>query len=249
MASSKALTQFSEQLSVAAALVDLEGKYPDPPPSDVDRTAARGLRGGSVVLSVAAFENFLKEAITEHLAVLATDPPRVPFEKLPKRLRLSSVFASLEQAISGPRYGAGASDREARLSEVQLACRSVSNGLISPSALASTGGNPSADRVKGMFLQLDIVNLFSDIKSDFELNWGKPEAKTFVADKLNEIVGLRHKVAHTADTLTITRAQLRETLRFLSTLAAILDQKLHDHVAAILCSAKSNGPATSGRDT
>ncbi len=58
----------------------------------------------------------------------------------------------------------------------------------------------------------------------------KPEAQSFVEDKLQEIVNRRHVVAHTADALKITRGNLKESLRFLEILAEVLDAELDNHI-------------------
>ena len=48
-------------------------------------------------------------------------------------------------------------------------------------------------------------------------------APDFVGDKLDEIVQRRHRVAHRADALAISRHDLKEGGRFLSLLAEVLD--------------------------
>src|SRR5260370_3537304 len=74
-------------LGLAESLLNLESQYSDPP-NIYDQQTVEGLRGGAVILMVAAFEYFLKSAIVEHLNKLI-QPTKVPFSKLPNK----GVFA------------------------------------------------------------------------------------------------------------------------------------------------------------
>src|SRR5438552_12350063 len=96
----KALRVFRDKMGVVAALLALETRYPDPP-SPRSRRLVSGLRGGAAVLVVSAFEAYLNDGIPEHLAVLATDPPRVTFTKLPEAIRWQSTTRSYELAERG----------------------------------------------------------------------------------------------------------------------------------------------------
>ena len=87
--------------------------------------------------------------------------------------------------------------------------------------------------VKKLFSDLAIFDVFGTIKSKFEAKWGSPVAQTFIQDKLDEIVNRRHVVAHAADALNIGRQELRNSLKFLKTLAPILDYLVSNHVNQI----------------
>lgn len=237
MADSEALTYFKQQMTMAKSLIALESKFKNPPLVK-DRPAAQALRGGAVVLMVAAFEYFLKDAMEEHLTILAQQKPKIPFEKLPVRLQVNSVFNALKLAMDGPRHGKTGSGREVRLPEVQEACKTIVAGLICPEAFSSTGSNPSSETVHSMFHQVDIDNIFGVIKPGFDRKWAKPEVNDFIKLRLNEIVQMRHKVAHTANTLDITRTQLHEAVKFLTLVATLLDGELHNKVRDTIAAAK-----------
>lgn len=228
---SVSLQQFTDQMNMAEALMKIERDGYGNPPSKTEMTAVMGLRGGAVVLMVAAFERFLRDCVEEHLAALVA--AKVPSAKLPPKMQTSNVFVTLELAMRGLPYGPKL-DRINRLPEVDTACRHVISGLVNPEAFSLTGSNPNAGTLKEMLSQIGVEDAFNRLKPDFEKKWGKAEAQTFVRDKLDEIVNLRHKVAHTANALDVTRGQLREAVKFLRILAFLFDREVHSQVKQIL---------------
>jgi hypothetical protein len=185
------------------------------------------------VLLVGALESFLREAFAEHLESLVGPPPPVPFEKLPRKLRTSSAYESLELAMKGPRFGEP-TERIHRLPGVMASARRLVAGVIDADALAETKGNPSSDRVRSMFRAIGAGNPFESERTTFEAEWGRAEASTFLADKLDEIVNARHVVAHTANALGITRADLVEWPRFVLVFAQIVDQRLDRFIGDVI---------------
>jgi hypothetical protein len=125
-----------------------------------------------------------------------------------------------------------------RLNDIEIACKKVVSGVVNPSAFNFTGGNPNSNCVKLMMKELDIDDIFGKIKVRFEKKWKKPVAIIFIADKLNEIVNRRHIVAHTANALNITRAQLNESIRFLKILTELLDIEIKYKINQILSNVK-----------
>jgi hypothetical protein len=85
-----------------------------------------------------------------------------------------------------------------------------------------------------MFKAIGAGNPFDSERQAFEAAWGRIEATSFLADKLDEIVNARHVVAHTANALGITRANLVEWPRFVLVLAEIVDQRLNRFVANVI---------------
>lgn len=146
---------------------------------------------------------------------------------------MSSAFESLALAMKGPRHGASAG-RAARLSGVIGAARRLVDERIDAAALAQSRGNPDSERVAQMFKALGVKKLFQDIRPAFNQVWQKPEASSFVEDKLDEIVRARHVVAHTAQALGISRASLAEWPSFLEALALVLDDRLERYVNNVL---------------
>jgi hypothetical protein len=230
-----AFSDFELTLRQAEILIEREHRYLDPP-RPRSANAVLGLRGGATVLMVATFERFLQEMFAEHLEKLASDPPPVAFTDLPSKLQISSVFNSLDRAIRGPRFGEP-TGKEARLADVQRAAELIVAGVIDPVSLSNTSSNPDATTVKRLFAEAGIPEIFNVVRPAFDALWPKTEASGFLRDKLDEIVNSRHRVAHRADALSISRVQLSEWPDFLKALARVLDAQLEQHVDALMAAA------------
>jgi hypothetical protein len=224
MIESKALTQFNESIGSAEALLDIEKNYNDPPSLD-EKNAVQGLRGGAIIIMVAAFENFLKLAIEEQLSNLS-----VPSNKLPYRMHRINVSNTLKPALKCAPYNRQNYDDPGRL-EVEQACKIILSGNINPKAFCNTFGNPSPKNIQELFLNLGIKNLFRDIKGGFDSQWHKKEIDSFIVEKLNEIIFKRNNVAHAADALNISRSDLDTYLRFIRILAKLLESTLINHIS------------------
>ncbi len=161
----------------------------------------------------------------------------VPFEHLPEKFRLFSVWATLDNALSGPRYGLP-SDRASRYPNVVVAARRVVDGIIDPAAYSETKGNPNSETVRALFKNAGIPDVFRVTRPAFDAAWSKPESSTFVSDKLDEIVARRHRVAHSADALSIVRGDLSEATRFLHALGGCLDTAMEAHVKSLVARGK-----------
>jgi hypothetical protein len=121
-----------------------------------------------------------------------------------------------------------------RLPDVLASARIVGAQIVSPGAFAQTKSNPGRDTVREMFKNAGISDVFDRARPKFDARWPKPEASSFLPDKLEEIVGRRNAVAHTVDVRRITRDQLAETHDFLVALAESLDEVLAEHVQHLL---------------
>ena len=232
----RALEKFKESLELAISLKRIERdkfaskKQPNQP-------FIMGLRGGASVLMVAAFEFYLKRLFEENIARLNTSPPSIDLQKLPDKLKVKIVFDGLENPMKGPKYGLS-STKVDRINDVLAACRHLIGEHINPATFTDTNSNPNSDTVKNKFKDIGISDIFTLVKSDFEIKWGGAVAVTFIEDKLNEIVNVRHVVAHTADTLNITKASQNEALKFLRVLAELLDREIDKHIKNLLITAK-----------
>lgn len=232
MFSSSALQALGSSLDAADALLAQDAALGDPAPKQSERLI-QGLRVGAAVIVIAAFEEYLRAAIEEHLKTLATDPPPLTPQELPTLLWVTSVFESLQDALSAPRFGPSNS-RKDRLAAVSRASDRVVREVVDPVAVTYRQSNPDSASVRSTFKNLGFVGIFPAIHSDFELLWGQREPARFVADKLDEIVLRRHVVAHTAYVLGIARKDLEEGARFIRILATCIDIALKRHVQAIL---------------
>ncbi len=230
--SARALENFIDALSLAESLVDLEGNYPDPP-GGADESKGLGLRGGAAILMVGAFETFLRDLFLERLAPLTQQPPVVDFDKLPEKVRITSTWGALELALRGPRGGIRTAKID-RLPRVLRVSRVVGAEVISPDAFADTRANPGPQTVSEMFANVGMPDIFNRVRASFDALWPKPEADTFLQDKLEEVVQRRNAVAHRVDVRRITRQQLAEAPYFLTCLSAVLDEALEDYIRGLL---------------
>jgi hypothetical protein len=229
---STALGVFEDSLASVRRLADLEARYNDPP-TQASAPTVQALRGGFCVLIVGSFERYLVESFEEHLGRLEGSPPPLPFSSLPSPLRVNGVFASLENAMKGPRYGIPGK-RAARFAAVAEAAKRAVDENLDGAALAQTKGNPNAQRLSAMFKSLGVKTPFADTRPDFDALWAQPEASSFVEDKLDEIVNARHAVAHTAVSLKITRGDLEAWPLFLECFATALDRRLDLYASNVL---------------
>lgn len=227
MPESEAIKNFKKSIALSEELIKLNGSFSNPPKA-TERSVVQGLRGGAAVLMVASFEFFLRALFKEHLSSLVSIPVSVDFNKLPDKMKIGSVYNTLERATKGPLYHK--SKKIDRIPDIELACKIIVANNINPEAFSDTGSNPNSLNVKSMFLDVGIDNIFDKIKTRFERDWGQHVTMTFISDKLNEIVNRRHLIAHTADALNVTRTDLRTSIKFLKILAKQLDKELADHV-------------------
>jgi hypothetical protein len=233
LAKSRAYLDFEDSLRLAESLIKIEKRYDDPPTTK-DQHIVKGLRGGSIVLMVAAFENFLKSTVEEHLSQLMV-PVKVPYRKLPPKLRMNTVFFTLEDAMKGP----PSRERVLRVADVESACQKVVSETIVPKLLTDTKSNPNAKIVALMFSDIGKDDIFRQIKGEFDRKWTASSPVSFstpagfIEDKLNEIINRRHQVAHTATVLNVSRLDIVESISFLKLLARLLDLELNKHIRDI----------------
>lgn len=231
-----ALVNYQLANANVSALLSLEGSYSDPP-NLADQSAVEGLRGGCVVLMVAAFENYLKEAITEIFDRVNTASPPCQFSKLPLPLRTQAVFTGLNAAMNAKSWDP-MKEKHLRLPGVLVAVGRINRGEILSQEIAETAGNPSSSQVKQIFKTVGLAAIFTYVKQGFDVAWGSPTAQTFIADNLDAVVQRRHVVAHTASILSTSRTDLHDWLRFLDCFVSQLDAALERHIRRVIKNAQ-----------
>ena len=230
--STAALRDYGASSATVSALLALESTYRDPPEAS-DQSLVEGLRGGSIVLIVAAFENYLKESFTEVLERVNVAQPPCDFEKLPIALRTQAVFVGLEYAMKG-RPGSPRGNSADRLPGVLNAVRRINNRELIADAIAKTAGNPDSEQVSRIYKIIGYSSPFTKVRASFDLAWGTPTAVTFIKDTLDIIVARRHVVAHTASILSTSRDDLATWKRFVDTLASVFDAALERQVDRVI---------------
>jgi len=226
---SRAYRDFREQIAVSRELLRAESRLRQPPtPAQVRQS--NGLKGGVAVLTVAAFEGFLHSAFSERLEPIVLRIEEIDGCDLPNPVWVHHVFESLNRAMKGHNLAPPPQNKIDRLPAISRASRHVLNGILDPTIFCDTMGNPNPANVKSVFKNVGINDVLTKIKPQFDARWKAPTASTFIEDKLQEIINRRNRVAHSADTLGIARADLAESVRFLSDLAAVIDQELGTHI-------------------
>ena len=93
--------------------------------------------------------------------------------------------------------------------------------------------NPSPENVEGLFKAIGLPKVFARVTPRYEAAVG-PVARTFLKDKLREVVGTRHLIAHTGRALGVSRSKLSEWVDFLDQVAELLDKELDSLVTDVL---------------
>lgn len=231
-----ALDKFKESLELAISLKKIEREKFTSPRQE-NQPSIMGLRGGSAVLMVASFEFYLRRLFEENISRLNTSPPTIDLQKLPDKFKEKIVYDGLENSMKGSKYGP-LTKRVDRINDILTACKHLIGEHINPATFTDTSSNPNGDTVKKKFKEIGIDAIFDKIKLEFEGEWGVSVASTFIEDKLNEIVNIRHVVAHTADTLNITKTSQNDALKFLTVLAKVLEKEMDKHIKTLLISAR-----------
>lgn len=229
-----ALKDLRNSLISVNGLINLEGRYSDPPSLN-DREIAFGLRGAITVLTLACFEGFISSLFEEELDRIIGS--RIPLRFYNDKLRVEAIFSSLELAMKGD-HSTRNQERIDRLANVISTAHAISVDSFVPRSLCSTQSNPNAETVKRMFRAVGRSGVW-DIRSEFELLWGSPVASTYCADTLDALVASRNKVAHTADAAHVTRREMVANVHFIETLAAVLTADLHRHISKLIIDAQA----------
>jgi hypothetical protein len=225
-----ALSNLAVSLDQVREIIKLESAYHDPPGAG-EASVVWGLRGGATVLTVACFESFLRACFEEEIDRIV----RAGFSlsKYSDDLHVGAVYASLELAMKGDFSTRGTTKKD-RISDVLSAVKAIANGAFTPRALSSTESNPDSECIKRMFKDVGRKDIFNSITPDFEQLWGTAVASTFCADKLNSLIGARNQVAHSAQSSHLTRLDLGENVRFVESLASVLQAALSSHVGDLI---------------
>ena len=227
----QAYAEFREALSRSRELLRVEARNFSDPPTPREIVAVDGLRGAVAVLSIAAFEGYLRSLLPEAIERIA--PNVMTHEKLPENLRRAASFNLLEIAMTPPRYTYPYPTIASRLAATELAATHVSRHELKGEAFGLLEGNPGSEGVKAVFKEVGLDNLFSRCLPRLIRRWSTPVSQTFIQDTLDELVRRRNHVAHGNSALTLSRRDLRDGVRFLRTLADVLEIELRYHFRAL----------------
>lgn len=227
---SQALLDFRASIAIAETLIKKEAMYTDPPAPD-QLKIVQGLRGGAIVLMVAAFENFLEELVAERLDYLKQHPKYNP-KKLPNELMFYNCSFKFKKTIEDSGKYQNITDR---ITLFQQAARIITRDEIDSSLFSIlTENNPKAKKVQKLFFSLGIQDIFKTIKSRFDKRWKVKTTGEFIQDKLDSIIDRRHEVAHTANVMNVSRKDLKEAIKFFRLLANLCDEELNLHIQRMI---------------
>lgn len=235
MANSHSFREFQDSIKMVEEILRIEGRYRDPPkPNRLN--VVRGLRGGASILMVGLFEYYLRRLFEEHLSELNDNDYGwiIPFNKLPFEIQKTSVYNSLDRSMKPPKYLKQKNKIDA-LDEVTMMCQLIASGKVISKGFSNTRNNPNSELVKEIFDNVGINKIFNKIEEDFIIQWGQQITSTFISEKLDEIVGRRHKIAH-GQTLSIPRKDLWESIKFLRDLSFVLDNHLGSFITDLIIS-------------
>ncbi len=229
MITSSAYDMFLKSLEIARGLIQLD-TYSVPPKPE-DKKYVYGLRGGSVILIVASFEEFLNSLPDTHLDVIKRHIRNIDFSKLPGKFIITNVSRTLFELSKNKDIG--------KIPDVKKTCRSIINDEINTSVFKLQGFNPRPKQINNLFKVIGFENIFEQITERFQKRWHKRISTYLIMDKLNEIIERRNRVAHNASmTSHITKNDLNEAIDFLRILARLLDMTYKKRINYICISAK-----------
>jgi len=229
MVNSIAYTEFLKSLEIAKALIQLD-IYKEPPNQN-DKKYVYGLRGGSAILIVASFNEFLNILPDIHLDVIKRHANNIDFSKLPDVLIITNVNRTLKQFSM--------KNDVKKLPDAKNACRSIINDEINPTVFKLQGFNPKPGHIINLFNVIGVREIFKHITKKFQRRWQKKINTNIIKGKLSEIIDRRNKVAHNTSLASqITKNDLNEAIDFLRILARLLDITYKKQINNLCISAK-----------
>lgn len=194
------------------------------------------LRQSLILLPVAFFEEFLRNLFQQFVDNLNGLNPRVKWKDLPLSLTKAHVFETSltirKKSPDGDDFSYQMNciaDLKNILDKIVSPLEKPENYIIADESFTNTNSNPDSDTVRLMFAKIGVSNLFQ-----------KPELGTEMSQidraysngnsirlKLNEIIELRHGVAHGRPPLSLTRTELVNNIIFLQYLTLSLQKLAH----------------------
>lgn len=191
-------------------------------------------RAGAVVLSIARFENYIKDIAGHFLDAYSRATPAITLSQLDVDLQLKLIKRNFSAASREKEYGAPI-DKAVVIQSIQGHITRVVNDEVWAGEAIDTRSNPNAETVQEIFGLLGIPRAWESINQEFLPRWAQhqlnyPLHKSIPSPKneLTNIIGWRNICAHTGQSLQIGAREVEETLAYLTILSAALDKVLED---------------------
>ena len=225
---SKSYRDFEKSLKRAEKLRLIEkGRYKDPPPAQ-QIIAVEALRGGAVVLMVAAFERYLRGAFEEYTEEISRRAKTTGHAKLDVALVERNDFNFINWVIRDSRQ-----KRSVKIVELRRVAKRIAEKHFIPELFSRTRANPGPDTVKELFRDFGVPDAFDPIETNLATHHPRPFSKGFARDQLEAIIGWRNDVAHGGGALGIARTDLEGWVIFMGALGRAVDNTLRDRTLAV----------------
>ncbi|WP_411731737.1 HEPN domain-containing protein [Paeniglutamicibacter sp.] len=196
------------------------------------RTAAIA---GSVLLSVARFEEFIKSRADHYLKSFSKASPPITRSSLDKKLQTQILVKNLTAAGRSKNHGVERTEDEI-LQELHNIAGKISSDTIWGDHAIETKSNPGPETVRDILSLLGISGAWTYIDTEFSSLWDtekalEPSLKSIVhpKDELETILLWRNQCAHTGQSPTIGPAEIRNMILFLECLSSAIDKILSTH--------------------
>ena len=177
-----------------------------------------------MILMVASFENFLKEAMEERLNELSASRT-FQFKSLPDKIIHHNYKHTFQHSLTSKKFDS----LKQKIISFERASSFVSKQEINPEAFSiavANRSNPKSERLNEFFGSVGHKNFFEDIKPKFEQKTGTQISAIYIQGTLDAIIDERNLIAHTAKGNDLSHKDHREYIFFLKKLSEICDEEL-----------------------
>ncbi|MEW1667664.1 HEPN domain-containing protein [Streptomyces albidoflavus] len=200
------------------------------------RITVNPLLSGAVVLLCARFEEFLKNVITYSLERYAQATPPLQLTDLPELLQVQIVHQSMHAALQKNRHGQSRAPRD-RLRDGLTMARHFVSGNIRADHAIETGGNPGPETLKTLMKLVGVPDPWRMLRDECNIKYTHPTIVGMVNtqvgdpyDRLDKIIAMRNKVAHSGSHITSSSAEIRFDVDFVGQLSGWIYEVLKQHV-------------------
>ena len=197
-------------------------------------TGMQPVLDGSILLLVAAFEQFVTDAIVSFSEEL---PKRIPaYSDLPKAIRSANEKQTGEILVQG-RSMFTVYERQYFVENLRNCQSGATPYVLNGEAIAFNRRNLRAGRLGELFVRIGLKDVWSSLGSTGSLqHWSGRGAKVTISqakNQLNQLILTRNQIAHRVGSTTVGPEVVRSHIRFERALARSLTKALEHYAAAL----------------